>query len=243
MSTLNRLALHDLKDTYQRRIGVSKSGGPPIHETIRLNTQKTCHVKGCGKNRHRISKFCSKHSWHDHFYGHPLAVALKDSEFATEKAQVASIIDLNKGKHKGIQGALAHLSALLSPPGNEYSGYPYPQIWCNLRSKGISAEDVLKTAAAIYLLQENSSRLIKDDRHFRYALGHAVIKLCKLHGFDIQAAMRKTVGEYLHKRYGILLMNIAKSAQLSIQQQNEEIIAQSSPLLVGPSQVVEQDEV
>ena len=201
-----------------------------IYKNIEMNTQKTCAVKGCTKNRHSLSRYCSTHQHHYYGFGHPLAYKVTPKDIEVEKDMATDIINRNES-HEGIQRGLEILDKLLLECAQGVSFAPYSDYLAILHYQGVTAKEILATLSALYILQDGQSRLIKSDRHLTFLLGHFVLRMAK-QASRVYGSHRKAIGMYLQDHLGSLCLNISKAAQERALKRDEALLQMTKPLSI-----------
>ena len=196
---------------------------PQFNVSVARNVGRPCMVRGCTRRRHQIGLHCHAHSRARNQHGHPLGRRIRPSEYATERKEVSTFLDQHQD-HAGVQVALSFLQQWLDEARRDAAAeVPARSHLVRLSVSGVTPQDILREAAAVWLFSTRQSRTLPDDERLTYALGLAVLHLAPFAQGSRwvpgrgptkayrppNGTARREAGEHLRNSLGPLLFNIA----------------------------------
>lgn len=144
----------------------------------------TCAVNGCSlPKRNGHSKFCLTHYARKRRTGHPLGGSLKKSTLGPLVEEATDYILTNRQASPIVGGVSWAGAWLLSGQhyGDHYPGMTHQQVVDSLifqqERQGIDPVQVLATLAACRYLEEYQPGTFRDEHHFRFQTGKALLHM------------------------------------------------------------------
>lgn len=199
-----------------------------INEAISENQTKKCSVKGCQKQRHRISAYCMNCAWRRWYWGNAEAQPILFNDYYYEKDLVTDVLKMNPD-HKGVKYGIDFINDWLKKAGDGRAIVPFANHAARLHNLGAKGFNLLVELSAIYLLSCRFHTKIRDDRHLIYVLGSKCIRFkpCKNR---TKGPEHQQVGQYLLDKLGVLFVTIARGAEELEQIRNQGLGAMHQPL-------------
>lgn len=184
-----------------------------------------CDVDGCGYPRNAWCKYCKKHDQRNQRTGDPRGNTVKRSELHKHRAAVEEMLGRNPS-HPNIEQALAWLRHRLENAHQRRvqrtmpAAFRVENLFHRLHQRGVTAQDVLSTVCALWLLRESVPERFVSDRHFWHQLGKAVHALAPFrrpdgsmphnNAVDLTVGARERLAADLREALGALPLRIAR---------------------------------
>lgn len=137
------------------------------------NEKLPCNAPDCDQRRGGSSKFCYTHRSRVQEHGHPEARAIKATEWATERDEVATFVQRHADAPQIVAAGqwVADVFYMTNPET------PGERVREKLRRFAVDPLDVLRTGAGLWTFATRFPRTLPDDARLTVALGLAVCRL------------------------------------------------------------------
>lgn len=211
---------------------------------LTINQWKTCFSPGCTNERTGYNRTCRAHTPRDKINGHPLAGAIRETEYRPEVDAVRTLF-AEDPDHPGLLHTLKAMEVWMqqakAAEGLSVQSQPYPSApeVARLVRWGVQPVDILATFfGALYWQQHNRTSRLPDDVSRDFALSHAVLRLAPRAKRGFRGLSASGTASYIRPKFAPLqhlgkhlrqwlapLYPVVAQALDSRDQQREEVLA------------------
>jgi hypothetical protein len=190
---------------------------------VKMNQMRICSVDSCQNNRFQVSPYCNKHCKIHYYHGHPTAERITKADYAIDRSQAESIINLNKD-HPGIIRAINFIEHAITFP----AWFNTPRLL--LRLSGVDPIDILIDTCGLYHFSTYSPQ-IKSDRHRIYAIGNKILRSIPFtESYALHGGHFRDVGNHFNENIGMMWIMVSRAIDEVSRKHEAALIDYNQPL-------------